>query len=69
MRSYHEQQMETISNKLNLLKQQINNHRKVIESRNAMIANLKAQKEVLVQQRERLVKGYVNSSGEKQEAT
>jgi hypothetical protein len=61
--------METISNKLNLLKQQINNHRKVIESRNAMIANLKAQKEVLVQQRERLVKGYVNSSGEKQEAT
>jgi len=65
MKSNYEQQMETISNKLNLLKQQINNHRKVIESRNAMIANLKAQKEVLTQQRERLVKNYVKSSGEK----
>lgn len=46
--------MEKMTNRLNLLKQQINNHRKAI-------ANLNDQKENLIQQRERMVKSYAKN--------
>lgn len=54
MNTYYEQQMEVISRKLAILKQQINNYKINIEREKEQISNLKAQIGKLIQQKENL---------------
>ena len=60
MKSYYEIKMDEISRKLSILKQQINNHKIIIEKNKGQIANLNAQKENLIQQRKKLLMQYAS---------